>query len=64
MLRSGARGKASFALTGRGTTLALPALPLATPVTVQLVATEGMCLEAVFAKPSKNSPTAFAAKSD
>jgi hypothetical protein len=61
-LKSGAPGKASIALTGRG--MALPPLPLpqSGPVVVQLANSEGSCWTAAFPPPAKrNDDTRFVA---
>ena len=42
-LQSGTEGKARVALKGAGTALALPTLPLATPIRVELRAGTGAC---------------------
>lgn len=62
-LRAGAEdGTAAIAVTGRGASLALPALPLTTPVVVQLanVAT-GACWQATYDAPSVNDGERFRA---
>jgi 6-phosphogluconolactonase (cycloisomerase 2 family) len=42
-IRTGAAGKASLAISGKGEGLALPAPPLDLPVTVQILNTDGTC---------------------
>ncbi|MCC6765600.1 MAG: hypothetical protein IT293_13145 [Deltaproteobacteria bacterium] len=66
VLKSGAApGKAKILLKGRGANLALPALPLAQPVRVQLLSSTGVCWEAAFSAPAiRNQPDQFKDKSD
>jgi hypothetical protein len=63
-LLSGAASKAKIAFKGKGPTLALPALGLATPVRVQLQAGSGACWESTFSTSQQNSGATFKAKSD
>lgn len=42
----------------------MPALPLVTPVRVQLKSTAGVCWEARYLTPSKSEATQFKARSD
>ena len=65
-LKSGfAPGKSKILLKGRGANLALPILPLAEPVTVQLRNSAGFCWEAVYSAPAiRNQPDQFKDKSD
>jgi hypothetical protein len=50
---------------GRGVNLAMPNLPLTTPVTVQLHNTDtAVCWEAVFTAPTTNDSGKFKAKGD
>jgi hypothetical protein len=64
-LKAGAAGRAKATVKGKGASLAMPALPLATPVTVRLVRTgTPACWEAAFGAPSRNDAGAFKAKSD
>jgi hypothetical protein len=52
-------------LKGRGANLALPTLPLAQPVTVQLRSSTGVCWDAVYSAPaSRNQSDLFRDKSD
>ncbi|MCC6849632.1 MAG: hypothetical protein IT294_14105 [Deltaproteobacteria bacterium] len=66
VLKSGAApGKAKVLLKGRGAHLAMPALPFAQPVTVQLRSSTGVCWEAAFSAPAiRNQPDQFKDKSD
>jgi cysteine-rich repeat protein len=62
LLRAGAAGKSSVVLTAKGSTLPVPALPLAQDpaVTLQLRSSEGACFGASFAAPAqKNDATQF-----
>lgn len=64
-LKSGAAGKAGVALKAKGPNLVLPSLPLAFPVTVQLVADDGVnsaCWQTLFAAPLVNRPNTLKAK--
>jgi hypothetical protein len=64
-LKEGAPDKAKLGLKGRGSNLALPALPIHTlPVTVQLLNTNGTCWTTTFSSAQKNETTAFKATSD
>lgn len=63
-LKAGAAGKASIKVTGKGTNLLVPALPLQPKVTVQLKSSGGECWEATYSAPTKNDATQFKAKSD
>ncbi len=62
----GAEGKAKVIVKGKGQSLALPALPLAPPLQVRLVAAGGACWQATFsaAGVTKNDAGQFKAKSD
>jgi hypothetical protein len=61
-------GKARIILKGKGTLLDDPTYPLAQPVTVQLLNSEGVCWEAVYSAPAnKNTagpPPQFKDKAD
>jgi hypothetical protein len=64
-LRAGPDESAKIVLIGRGSRLGLPGiLPLATPVTVQLVREGGTCWEARFSVPKKSSEQQFKATAD
>jgi hypothetical protein len=63
-LKAGIAGKASAKLTGKGTNLQTPSLPLQLPVTAQLHSSDGQCWGADFSVPTKNLATQFKAKSD
>jgi hypothetical protein len=64
ILKPGEQGKAKAIAKAKGDDLDMPALPLALPVTAQLVATTGTCWSASFAPAGvlKNTTTVFAAK--
>jgi 6-phosphogluconolactonase (cycloisomerase 2 family) len=65
LLKSGEAGKAKIVLKGKGENIpALPLLPLALPVRVQLQSTAGACWESGFdaAGQIKNDPTQFKGK--
>ena len=62
MLRAGANGKARIALAGKGVPLLMPSsLPgMTSPVTVQLISTDGTCFDAVYSAPfKKQKPKQF-----
>jgi hypothetical protein len=62
VLRTGKAG--GIAVTGRGVNLALPSLPLTTPVAVQLLRTDGgECWESAIDTPAVNSATRFRGRS-
>lgn len=62
-LRPGSDGAALIEVGGRGATLGLPALPLVTPVTVQLLGSQGVCWEAIYDAPvARNAPPRFRAR--
>ena len=65
-LKSGtAPGKAKILAKGRGQNLALPSLPFAQPVVVQLRSATGVCWEATFGAPAlRNQSDQFKDKSD
>ena len=64
ILKPGDQGKAKAIVTAKGEALDMPVLPLALPVTAQLVATTGTCWSASFepAGVLKNTDGVFAAK--
>ncbi len=68
MLREGAAGKARITFKGKGTLLDDPALPLAQPVTVQLLHAGGICWQAVYSAPAlantEGPPGQFKDKAD
>ncbi len=66
ILKSGAApGKAKILVKGRGANLAMPTLPLAQPVTVQLRSSTGVCWDAVYGAPAiRNQADQFKDKSD
>lgn len=64
-MRPGAAGKSGVGVKGKGVTLPDPAMPLAAPVTVQLLADpEPLCLQTQFADTDAavNSPTRYKAQ--
>jgi hypothetical protein len=65
-LRAGSAGKAGVRVKGAGSSLGLPALPLTTPVTVQLLIDDGMgveCWQTTFASEAiENSSERYRAK--
>ncbi len=63
-VRSGDEGKSKFKFKAKGGNLSMPALSLATPVTVQLRNTAAACWGATFSTATKNDATTFKAKSD
>lgn len=65
-LKAGAAGRAQIIAKGKGTSLAVPSLPLATPVTAQIVNSLGVCWEAHFsaARPVADPTRLFKATSD
>jgi hypothetical protein len=68
-LQSGADGRASVLLKGKGILLTnrpdpLPLPPLPTSLRAQLQSEDGICWEATFGHPSVNVPGTFKAKSD
>ena len=63
-LRFGTAGKPKIMLKGRGALLQTPALPMISPVTVQLRTSDGSCWEAIYSTPQKNGPTLYLGKSD
>lgn len=64
LLKSGPDGKAKLLVSGRGSELALPTLPLALPARMQLQAENGQCWEAQYFEvgASRNDGTQFKAK--
>ncbi len=66
-LQAGAAGRARISLTGRGTSLVMPPLPLnqSPTVTVQLSNSAGICWSAEYSAPAlTNTGTKFKDKSD
>jgi hypothetical protein len=63
-LRPGAAGNAQVRVEARGLNLALPGLPLAQPVVVQLQASNGECWEATYSAAQVNTSTGFVARPD
>lgn len=64
-LKSGSEGRARVVVLAKGAALALPTLPLAPPVTTQLLRSDGAeCWGARFSLPKKNAPDRFKAASD
>ena len=65
-LKAGASaGKGKISVKGKGTNLPLPALPLTTPVRVQLLhASSSTCWEASFSTSTRNDNELFKATSD
>ena len=64
VLKAGGPGAAKIVVKGKGVHLALPALPVSPPVTIQLQATNGICWDAVFSTVLANNSATFRAKSD
>ena len=66
LAKSGADGKASLQIDGKGAGLGLPALPLGLPARVQLEVVGGVCFEATFssAGTKKNDARQFQGQSD
>jgi hypothetical protein len=66
LLKAGAAGKAAIGVVGKGAANPpLPPLPLAQPVTVQLVNGAGSCWQATYSAPARvNDATTFKDKSD
>jgi hypothetical protein len=60
---AGVEGKAKIKLQAKGANLVPPALPLATPLVVQLN-NDVACWEATYSTPEESSPTSFEAESD
>jgi len=64
-LKAGPAGGAKIGVKGKGANLGLPALPLVTPVVVQLGRSDGgPCWQATYSAPSVNEGAKFSAKSD
>lgn len=61
-LKPGATGKARVLVRGKGSTLALPTLPLTPPVTVQLHTEHGECWTAAYPVPLVNGGVKFRAR--
>src|SRR5262249_56706331 len=62
-LKPGLAGKARIVAKGRGQTLALPSLPLAVPVTVELVSAGTRCWSAHYTEALTSTVQLFKAKS-
>jgi hypothetical protein len=62
--KDGLNGRAKLILKARGPLLATPALPLALPVTIQLISSDGQCWESVHSSASTNDVEQFKALSD
>jgi hypothetical protein len=63
-LKAGVAGKAQVQALGKGSLLSFPGLPLALPVTAQLVAADGLsteCWQTTFTEAQKNDATGFKA---
>ena len=64
-LKPGAAAKAKISVGGKSTNLPMPALPLTTPVKVQLGRSDGaLCWETTFSSAKTNQADRFSAKSD
>jgi hypothetical protein len=63
-MRERAVDRGTIKLKAKGRGLALPGLPLTTPVRAQLQSRTGACWDAVYSLPRKNDDTKFNAKSD
>jgi hypothetical protein len=64
-LKSGIAGKSQVQVKAKGVLIAMPTLPLTTPVTVQLVITDGIttsCWQTSFPSFTANTPQQFKAK--
>ena len=65
VLKAGAAGKAQVTLKGRGGFLDIPTLPIThLPVRVQLINSNGACLEATYGTTLSNQGDQFKAKAD
>ena len=67
LLKEGAAEKAKIIVKGKGGNLFLPTLPVAQPVTIQLLNSNGTCWEAIYSTPKTNTagpPGKFSAKAD
>jgi len=62
-LRTGAEGEPSITVTGQGTRLGVPTLPVAAPLTLQLATSSGTCWAATFDTASKSTTRLLKAKS-
>jgi len=63
-LIAGVEGKAKAIAKAKGETLPMPALPLTTPVTVQVQTAHGECWTATFSTVLENTAEGFRAKAD
>ncbi len=64
-LRPGADGRADIRLIGKGAKLGAPVPPISSlPITVQMIASSGMCWEATFSSARINTERKFRADSD
>jgi len=61
-LTMGPVGKSKITVKGKGPLFSSPAIPLATPVTAQLVSSDGHCFGASYATPISNSGSKFKAR--
>jgi fibronectin-binding autotransporter adhesin len=64
LVKQGLDGKARIVVKAQGELLGLPTLPLALPVTVQLVGSSGECWESVHSDARRNESSRFKAVSD
>lgn len=65
IVKPGASGKAKLIVTGKAGVPAIPRLPIALPVTAQLVNGDGTCWQATFSSPrSTNQPDRFKSTPD
>ncbi len=62
VLKLSKTGNPSIVVKGKGAHLGAPAIPLTTPVTAQLKATNGRCWSATFPNATKNASGQFSAK--
>ena len=63
-LKSPSSGKAKILVRAGGEHLKLPAMPLSTPVTVQLRNSDGGCWQAAYGSPKSNTESEWSAKAD
>jgi 6-phosphogluconolactonase (cycloisomerase 2 family) len=62
--KDGLNGRAKLVLKARGPLLAMPALPLALPATIQLISSDGECWESLHSSAKTNDVERFKALSD
>jgi 6-phosphogluconolactonase (cycloisomerase 2 family) len=64
LLKDGEAGKAKIQIKGKDSRLALPGLGLTPPVVVQLQGETGVCWDAQYSSPKKNTAEEFSASAD